>query len=492
MRSRRIAVQIRARLGESISTIREHSTPLEKATTSSLEALKAYSAARNAVYTRGFAAAIPHLQRAIAIDPQFAMAHADLGFFYWNMGQTDLGAEYVRKAYELRDRVSDRERLFILFLYDRQVTGNLQKELETLESWAQTYPGDFLPWGLLGGWGTRGTGHYERGIEAAEEALRLNPDLSPAYGNLVDHNLGLGRLAEAEAALQRAAERKLENPLFLISRYYLAFLKGDEAGMKREIERAHGNLEAEGWMSHNQALVLARSGQMRNARILWRHTIEQAQQTGHREKAAIYQAAEAVCEAHFGNRDQAKEDARAALALGKGAMWCMPRRSRWRWPATFPDRNVSPKTWPNASRRTPRCNSSICPRCARFSRSPRGSVGRDRSATNRASLRPSDAGHGLFREVRRTLSRLCARSGVLGGRAGPGSGGGIPKSPGPSRHRPCRSDRRAGAPAIGESARLVGESDRATSAYQDFLAIWKDADSDIPLLKQARAEYGKL
>ena len=112
----RIAAQIRARLGVSLATIREHSTPLEQATTPSLEALKAYSVARNAVFTRGSAAAIPHLQRAIAIDPQFAMAHADLGFFYWNMGQTDLGAEHVRKAYELRDRVSDRERFFILFL----------------------------------------------------------------------------------------------------------------------------------------------------------------------------------------------------------------------------------------------------------------------------------------------------------------------------------------------------------------------------------------
>ena len=263
----RIAVQIRARLGESLSTIEEHSTPLEQATTPSLEALKAYSAARSALFVRGFAAAIPHLQRAIAIDPQFAMAQADLGFFYWNMGQTDLAMEPTLKAYELRDRVSDRERFFILFLYDRQVTGNLQKELETIEAWVQAYPLDWQAWGVLGGWGTRGTGQYERGIRASEECLRLNPDLPFAYDALAVHNMSLGRFAEAAAALQRAAERKLEVPNFLVNRYYLAFLEGDEAGMKREIDRAHGNLEAEDWMSHNQALVLARSGQMRNARI---------------------------------------------------------------------------------------------------------------------------------------------------------------------------------------------------------------------------------
>src|SRR5262249_12377359 len=157
----------------------------------SLEALKAYSAARNALFARGFAAAIPHLQRAIAVDPQFAMAQADLGFFYWNMGQTDLAMEHTLKAYELLDRVSDRERLFILFLYDRQVTGNLQKELGTIEAWVQTYPRDWQAWGVLGGWGTRGTGQYERGIQAAQETIRLNPDFAFAYAGLADHNISL-------------------------------------------------------------------------------------------------------------------------------------------------------------------------------------------------------------------------------------------------------------------------------------------------------------
>ncbi len=149
-----IALQIRTRLGESLATVREHSTPLEQATTSSLEALEAYSAAqKSAVYAYGFPRAIPHLRRAIAIDPQFAMAHADLGFFSGNMGQTDLGAEEIRKAYALRDRVSDRERLYILMLYDRQVTGNLQKEMQTLEAWIQAYPRDIRRLNHYGGLG---------------------------------------------------------------------------------------------------------------------------------------------------------------------------------------------------------------------------------------------------------------------------------------------------------------------------------------------------
>jgi serine/threonine protein kinase/tetratricopeptide (TPR) repeat protein len=488
-----IAVRIRARLGESLSNIREHSTPLEKATTSSLEALKAYSASRAAVFARGFAAGIPHLQRAIAIDPEFAMAHADLGFFCWNMGQTDLGAKYVAKAYELRDRVSERERLFILFLYDRQVTGNLHKELETLESWAQTYPADFMPWSVLGGWGTQGTGQYQRGIDATEVALRINPDLTPAYGSLVAHNLGLGRFAEAAAALQRAAERKLQNPLFLVSRYYLAFLEGDEAGMKREVERAHGNLEAEDWMSHNQALVLARAGQMRNARVLWRHTIERTQQTGHLERAAIYQAAQAVCEALLGNRDLAKDSAGAAVALGQGrdvvyaAAFALALAGEFSESKRMAEDLASrfPEDTPVEFEYLPTLRALF----ALEEKAPSDAVDRLQAALPYDLAMPGTAFFakfgGLYPAYVRGLAYLEAGRGweaaaefqkVLD-------------------HRGIVLADPIGALAhlqLGRALALLGESDRATRAYQDFLAVWKHADPDIPLLKQARAEYGKL
>src|SRR5436305_4307021 len=233
------AIQIRTRLGESLKMIQEHSKPLEEATTVSLEALKAFSTGRIAMYAHGQTAAVPHLQRAIAIDPQFAMALGDLSFVYSNMGQTDLAAEYTRKAYQFRDVVSDRERLWILFLYDRQVTGNLQRELQTLELWTQTYPRDEIAFSVMAGWGTLGTGQYEKGVQAAQEALRLNPDDSFAY-ILTAHYSFLNRFPESADTLQRAAQRKLEIPPFLVERYYLAFFKGDRAGMEREIARARG------------------------------------------------------------------------------------------------------------------------------------------------------------------------------------------------------------------------------------------------------------
>ncbi|HEX8797067.1 MAG TPA: protein kinase, partial [Terriglobales bacterium] len=312
----RIAIQMRTRLGESLATIQEHSTPLEQATTSSLEALKAYTAGRRALFAHGFPAAIPHFQQAISLDPQFAMAHALLGFMWWNMAQTDLGAEETRRAYALRDRVSDRERRYILMLYDRQVTGNLQKELQTLEAWAQTYPRDSDAIGIMAGWVSMGTGQYERGIRAAQESIRVDPDMPFGYAVAV-HYLSLDRFQEAEEALRRAADRKIEMPEMLVHRYYLAFLKGDEAGMDREIARAPEE-QAEDQMFHHQALVLARSGQMRQARSMWERAIALAQQADKRETAAVYEAAEAVCEAHFGNGAAAKEHARSALKIAKG------------------------------------------------------------------------------------------------------------------------------------------------------------------------------
>ena len=170
---------------------------------------------------------------------------------------------------------------------------------------------------------------------------------------LLDHNLRLDRFTEAADACsgRRSANWKSRNfwsPV-TISRFLRATRREWNA-KSRALRGEH----AEDWMSHNQALVLARSGRMRQARTMWQRAIALAQQAGKRETAAIYEAAEAVCEAHFGNAAAAKERARAALELQKAAMWSMPRRSRWRCPATLPDRKGSPRIWQNDSRRTPR------------------------------------------------------------------------------------------------------------------------------------------
>jgi tetratricopeptide (TPR) repeat protein len=487
----RIAIQMRTRLGESLASVQEHSTPLEQATTSSLEALKAYSAAKTAQYASGGPAAIPNLQQAIAIDPQFAMAHADLGFMSWNMGQTDLGAEQVRIAYGLRDRVSDRERRYILMLYDRQVTGNLQKELQTLESWAQTYPRDSTAKGILGGWVAMGTGQYERGIQAGQEVIRLDPDMSYGY-TVASHFLSLNRLTEAEDALRRAAERKLELPEMLVTRYYLAFLKGDQAGMEREIARASGE-HAEDWMAHHQALVLARSGRMQQARTMWEHAIALAQQAGRRENTAIYEAAEAVCEAHSGNRAAAKERARAALEFAKGrdveyaaafALALSGESSESQRLAADLEKRF-PEDTPVQFEYLPTLHALS----ALAHQAPADAVERLQRAVPYDFAMPGTAFFGKFGGLYPAYIRGEAYLAAGRGREAAAEFQKV------LDHRGIVLADPIGVLAhvqLGRAYHLVGDEVKAKASYQDFLTLWRDADPDIPIFQQAKAEYAKL
>ena len=211
-----IASRFRTRVGESLATIEKHSTPLEEATTPSLEALKAYSAAWKALMSAGWVRAQPLFQRAIAIDPDFAMAHAQVGFGYSIMGESALARPSTLKAYQLRDRASDVERFYIETLYDRDFTGNLEREQRTLESWAESYPRDARPHGLVSGLAMTSTGQYELAIAEADKAIALDPDLTPAYSNRAFNQLCLNRLDDALLTVRRAAERKLESAeLFL-------------------------------------------------------------------------------------------------------------------------------------------------------------------------------------------------------------------------------------------------------------------------------------
>ena len=486
----RISAQIRTRLGESLATIQDHST-LDQATTSSLEALKAYTAGKMAIYARGGPAAIAHLQQAIAIDPQFAMAHAQLGFMLWNMGETDLGAEQVRVAYGLRDHLSDRERRYILMLYDREVTGNLQKEMQTLEAWVQTYPHDADALAIIGGWAALGTGQYERGIQTGEEVIRQFPDMSFGY-TVTAHYLSLDRFAEAEDALRRAAARKLEIPEMLVSRYYLAFLKGDQAGMDREIARAPSE-HAEDWMAHYQALVLARSGRMRQARTMWDRAIASAQQGGRAEMAGIYEAAEAVCEAHLGNWSAAKEHARIAVKVAKGRDVV--------YAAAFAlqlsgEPLESQKLAADLEKRFPEDTP------VQFEYLPTL-----RALSSLAHGAPLEAVEQLQRAVPYDLAMpgtaFFAKFGGLypayvRGQAYLAAGRGQEAAAEFQKvlnHRGIVLADPIGTLAhlqLGRANVVSGDLTKAKSAYQDFLTICKDADPDIPILKQAKAEYAKL
>jgi eukaryotic-like serine/threonine-protein kinase len=255
-----VASKFRTRVGESLATVEKHDTPLEEATTPSLEALKAYSEGLKINGSTGSTAAAPLLQRAIEIDPKFAMAYAFLGRVYGDMGESVLSAESTTKAYELRDRTSETEKFFITATYDQQVTGNFDQAQQTLELWAQIYPRDLGPHSLLSGDIFLTLGKYEQSIEEANKAIGIDPDLPFGYLNLALAYQYLDRFREAEDTMQRASQRKLEIPDVLVERYDLAFLRGDQAGMEREVALGRGRPGADDWISDHEAFVLAYSG----------------------------------------------------------------------------------------------------------------------------------------------------------------------------------------------------------------------------------------
>ena len=228
------ASKLRSELGESLASVQKFDVPLAEATTPSLEALKAYTAAWRVHSSTGPSAAVPFYKRAIEIDPQFAMAYAWLGDMYGQMGESDLSAENLSKAYQLRDRASDAEKFFITASYYIRVTGNLGKAEQTCLVWAETYPREMPAHGLLSGVIYMGLGRYEDGVEQGKKAIELSPDVAAVYAGLASDYFYLDRLNEAENTLRVAAERKVDSADLSVLRYTIAFLQGDQAGMEQE------------------------------------------------------------------------------------------------------------------------------------------------------------------------------------------------------------------------------------------------------------------
>ncbi len=313
-----ISGRFRKRAGESLASLQQHDKPLEEATTPSLEALQAYTAAIKAGFTSGYEAGVPLFKRAIEIDPKFALAYAHLGLWYSSMGESELASQSTTQAYEFRERASDREKSFITAMYLRHVTGNLEKELHELHSWAEMYPRDTIPHGLLSGFGAQGTGRYEDSIAEASKAIALDPDFTPGYVNRGFAYLYLGRLDDAEKSVNEAAARNLEMPEVAVLRYHIAFLRGNRSGMNQALTMVKGKAGAEDWVLHAESLVAAHDGNLPRARELSRQAVEMAKQLGENERAATYKSSVAVWEALYDDNAAAMRDAYDALALSKG------------------------------------------------------------------------------------------------------------------------------------------------------------------------------
>jgi eukaryotic-like serine/threonine-protein kinase len=479
-----IASRFRPRVGESLATVEKYDTSLIDATTPSLEALKAYSLARKKHFAEGDVAARPFFRRAVELDPNFAMAYAYLSTTYANQREPELAAENIRKAYELRAKVSARERFYIESHYYENGTGELEKAVQVLEQWQQTYPGYYSPYTTLGYIYRLMLGNPEKALEQAREAMRLEPNHSFSYSNLAADYVVLNHLEEAEAVFRQAEERKLEDDGMPSSRYTLAFLKGDPARMAQIASATMGKPGKEELMLLAQADTEAWYGRLKDARALNRRAMDSALHNGDKEAAALYQADGALLEAAAGNLRLAGADANAALKLAPGrnvrvtAALAIAQAGDTAaadklaagLDKDFPLDTLVQRYW------LPAIRAAIA-----LQRKDPGRAVELLQVTNAIEL-------GDFRLI---VVHLRGQAYLM-----------LHDSSHAAAefqkfidHRTLVTNAEWGALAhlgLGRAYVLQGDTVKARAAYQDFLTLWKDADPDIPVLQQAKAEYAKL
>ncbi len=312
------ASDIRKKLGESLSTVQKLDTPLEQATTPSLEALKAFSSGRKVWFTTGEAAAIPFYKRATELDPNFALAYAFLGIAYTSIGEPSAAAGYTRKAYDLRDRTSEPEKYFISAVFYKEVTGNIEKAIETCKLWIQAYPRSDMPHVYLSGAIYPVIGQYEEAVDEAREAVRLKPDNPISYAFLMFNYTSLNRLDEAKAAYGQAVERKLRIPFFYIALYQIAFLQNDAAGMEQQVASSAGQPGVEDTLLGMEADTAAYFGRLRRGTGFFSPGDGLSRRAEAKEPAAIYSALSGLREALFGNAEEARRSATLAMERSAG------------------------------------------------------------------------------------------------------------------------------------------------------------------------------
>jgi tetratricopeptide (TPR) repeat protein len=294
-------------------------TPIEQATTPSLEALQAYSMGRNTMLAQGnYTAAVPLFQRAIQLDPNLAMAYASLGTTYHNLGEKELAAENTRRSFELRAKVSEREKFYIESHYHDFVTGDLNKARQVYELWAQTYPRESIPLTNLGVL-YQGLGQYEKALESFRASQKISPNDALEYANLLVIYVNLNRTKEARAIAADAATKKLDSPGIRYALYQLSFLQSDDTGMAEQVSWAAADRPGEeSQLLYYQSDTAAYYGQLNRARELSRQAVASAERAGRKEGAAGCEAAAGLREALFGNGAEAKRAAGNALKTSNG------------------------------------------------------------------------------------------------------------------------------------------------------------------------------
>jgi len=476
------ATTLRATLGESLATINKFDKPLEEATTSSLEALKVYTEARRVQGEKGEAEAIPLLKHAVELDPNFALAYVDLGIFY-NF-QTNLASESLTRAYELRDRVSEREKLYISASYYMTVTREMEKAVQQYELWIREYPRDEEAYNDLAVTHDF-LGQREKATSGYQQALALDPDDGVTSANLAQNYIALNRLDEAKVTVDRALARKSDYPGLHDVLYALSFLQNDVAGMQQQLAWAMGKPGAEDAALMQQADTEAYHGRFQKAREFTRQAIESAKRSDAKEVAAFYQARAALREGLVGNSAQAQQAAITALALSSGRL---VKSLAAHALALSGDVTQAQKLADDFNHNFP-LDTLAQGYGLPIIRAAIELHGGDPSKAIEFLdvTRPYElGGAGIMMPVYiRGVAYLRTRNGPLAAR----------EFQNMLDHRTMTGNATISALAhlgLARARVLEGNISAARSAYQDFFALWKDADPDIPILKEAKVEYAKL
>jgi serine/threonine protein kinase/DNA-binding winged helix-turn-helix (wHTH) protein/tetratricopeptide (TPR) repeat protein len=482
------AVSLRGKLGESLSSVEKYATPLYEATTPSLEALKAYSLGVKTGYAKGDTAGLPFIKRAVELDPNFAKAYVLMAGVYWGLNEMGQAAENARKAYELREKVSERERLSIEGNYYFHATGELEKAAQAYELWQQTYPRDAIPYFNLA-LVSASLGNWEKALEEWRESLRLEPNSVGPYLCVGMTYTNLNRLDEAAAVYKQAEERKLEGEWLLQNRYVLAFLKGDAARMAQLVSAAMGKPGSEDLLLATQADTEGWYGKLKNAHELTQRAMDGAQHNDAKERAAAYEATAALREVEAGNREQARAEAHAALelapnrdvremaalALARAGDTAGAEKLAAELDKAFPLDTLVQRYW------LPTIRAGV----ALEGKDPNRAIELLKVATTIELGLPTNLTIILCPAYLRGEAYLMLHDGSAAAAE-------FQKF---IEHRGLVSNFPWGALArlgLARAYAMQGDTAKARTAYQDFLTLWKDADPDIPILKEAKTEYAKL
>jgi serine/threonine protein kinase/Flp pilus assembly protein TadD len=481
------ASSLRSKLGESLASVQKFDVPVQ-ATTSSLEALKAFSTGVITSRKAGSAAAVPFYQRAIELDPKFALAYEALGMHYALVNQPSLAAENARKAYDLRDRLSEREKYEISAFYYHVVTGEAEKSIQTYEAWTQSYPQDAGPrinLGILYG----SLGQWDKSIDQLQQAVHLAPDNEIAYASLISADLADNRVENAAATLKQAQERKLDSGLLHVAAYALAFLNGDRVMMEQHLEAAIGKPQTEDLLLSTQSDTEAYFGHVAKSRQFSQRAVESAARADAKEAAALWQVNAALREAEFGNVGTAKKYVAAAQTLFRGKDVLVFSALVL---ARVGDQTGARKLVSELEKLQPSGTFLKVYWLPTIEAAVKISEGDAAEALSLLeTTTPYESGWAgmiinyLYPASLRGQAYLLAHKG--------------PEAVTEFRrmldHKGFVLNFPTGALAhlqLGRAYAMSGKPNEARSAYRDFFALWKEADTDIPVLNQARAEYARL